>query len=62
MDKRIQEGCGESARDDAVSGEKPATCVIVSPAVSVKDVFNGRCDLTGDLMGVLKRISCQLRY
>ena len=36
MDKRIQEGCGESARDDAVSGEKPATCVIASPAVSVK--------------------------
>ena len=41
MDKGVQEGCGESARDDAVSGEKPASCVIFPPAVSVKDVFNG---------------------
>ena len=41
MDKGAQEGCGESARDDAVSGKKPACCVTFPPALSVKDVFNG---------------------
>ena len=41
MDKGVQKGCGEPARDDAVNGKKPACCVTFSPAVSVKDVFNG---------------------
>ena len=40
MDKGVQKGCGESARDDAVSGKKHACCVIFAPAVSVNDVFN----------------------
>ena len=40
MDKGVQEGCRESAGDDAVSGQKPACCITFPPMVSVKDVFN----------------------
>ena len=55
MDKGVQEGCGESARDDAVSGEKPACCVTLLPALLVKDVFNGIIS-QGISWGVLNRI------
>ena len=41
MDKGVEEGCGKSAGVDAVSGKKPASCVIFLPIMSVKDVFDG---------------------